>query len=123
MLLNGGVFHGAALSERLLELLAGWRGEPLSRLDNPEPELAVARGAVAYGLARRGRGLKIGGGSARGYFLVVEGDRGRKQGVCLLPRGTEEGREIRLIEPFLAVGLAGAVSSDVLHRRCIPSGR
>ena len=53
MLLNGGVFHGAALSERLLELLAGWRGEPLLQLDNPEPELAVARGAVAYGLARR----------------------------------------------------------------------
>ncbi len=100
VLLNGGVFHGAALSERLLELLAGWRGEPLSRLDNPEPELAVARGAVAYGLARRGRGLKIGGGSARGYFLVVEGDRSRKQGVCLLPRGTEEGREIRLDRTF-----------------------
>jgi hypothetical protein len=70
VLLNGGVFHGAALVGRLLELLGGWRGEPLRRLDNPEPDLAVARGAVAYGLARRGRGLRIGGGSARGYFLV-----------------------------------------------------
>ncbi|MDG4554995.1 MAG: hsp70 family protein [Candidatus Competibacter sp.] len=100
VLLNGGVFHGAALSERLLELLSGWRGEPLLWLDNPEPELAVARGAVAYGLARRGRGLKIGGGSARGYFLVVDGDLDRKQGVCLLPRGAEEGREIRLDRIF-----------------------
>ncbi len=101
VLLNGGVFHGAALSERLLKLLAGWRGEALLRLDNPEPELAVARGAVAYGLARHGRGLKIGGGSARSYFLVVDGGaRDCKQGVCLLPRGAEEGREIRLDRTF-----------------------
>jgi hypothetical protein len=96
VLLNGGAFHGAVLAGRLLDILAGWRGEPLVRLDNPEPDLAVARGAVAYGLARRGQGLKIGGGSARGYFLVVDSGGRQKQGVCLLPRGAEEGREIRL---------------------------
>jgi len=101
VLLNGGVFHGVALVERLLEILRRWRGEPLLRLDNPEPDLAVARGAVAYGLARRGRGLRIGGGSARSYFLVVDRGRYQKQhGVCLLPRGTEEGREIRLEQTF-----------------------
>ncbi len=100
VLLNGGVFHGAALVERLLALLADWRGEPTALLDNPEPDLAVARGAVAYGLARRGQGLRIGGGSARSYFLMVEGRRDRKQGVCLLPRGAEEGREVRLDRTF-----------------------
>lgn len=100
VLLNGGVFHGAALVDRLLALLADWRGEPVLLLDNPEPDLAVARGAVAYGLARRGQGLRIGGGSARSYFLVVEGARDRKQGVCLLPRGAEEGREVRLERIF-----------------------
>lgn len=100
VLLNGGVFHGAALVGRLLEILGDWRGEPLRRLDNPEPDLAVARGAVAYGLARRGRGLRIGGGSARGYFLSVDGERDRKQGVCLLPRGEEEGQAVRLDRIF-----------------------
>jgi len=100
VLLNGGVFHSTALVGRLLEILAGWRGGALQLLDNPEPDLAVARGAVAYGLARRGQGLKIGGGAARGYFLVVDGDRDQRQGVCLLPRGTEEGREIRLNRTF-----------------------
>ncbi len=100
VLLNGGVFHGATLAGRLLEILAGWRGEPLARLDNLEPDLAVARGAVAYGLARCGQGLKIGGGAARGYFLRVDSGRGPKQGVCLLPRGVEEGREIRLDRTF-----------------------
>ncbi len=100
VLLNGGVFHGAALVERLLTILAGWRGAPLQRLDNPDPDLAVARGAVAYGLARRGQGLKIGGGSARSYVLQVAGDRGQKTAICLLPRGVEEGREIRLQRTF-----------------------
>ncbi|MBK8898860.1 MAG: hsp70 family protein [Candidatus Competibacteraceae bacterium] len=100
VLLNGGVFHGAALVDRLLEWLADWRGAPLRRLDNPEPDLAVARGAVAYGLARRGQGVRIGGGSARGYFLLVDGGRDRKQGVCLLPRGAEEGRPLRLERTF-----------------------
>ncbi len=100
VLLNGGVFHGAALAGRLLEILSSWRGEPLARLDNPEPDLAVARGAVAYGLARRGQGLRIGGGSARGYFLMVDGNSDRRQGVCLLPRGVEEGREVRLDRTF-----------------------
>ena len=100
VLLNGGVFHGAALAGRLLDILAGWRGAPLARLENLEPDLAVARGAVAYGLARRGQGLKIGGGSARSYFLVVDSGGRQKQGVCLLPRGAEEGREIRLDRTF-----------------------
>ncbi len=100
VLLNGGVFHGAALVERLLEILGDWRGQAILRLDNPQPDLAVARGAVAYGLARRGQGLKIGGGSARSYFLLVDSSRDRRQGVCLLPRGAEEGREIRLDRTF-----------------------
>ena len=100
VLLNGGVFHGAALAGRLLDILAGWRGAPLARLDNPDPDLAVARGAVAYGLARRGQGLRIGGGSARGYFLVVDSGGKHRQGVCLLPRGAEEEREIRLDRTF-----------------------
>ncbi|MDX1605529.1 MAG: Hsp70 family protein, partial [Candidatus Competibacterales bacterium] len=59
VLLNGGVFHAHALRRRLLAQLADWRGSPPRLLDNPDPDRAVAYGAVAYGLARRGRGLKI----------------------------------------------------------------
>ena len=101
VLLNGGVFRSEALAERLLAVLAHWRGAPLAKLDNPEPDLAVARGAVAYGLARRGQGLRIGGGASHGYFLAVEGERGQRTGVCLLPRGAEEGQEIWLEREFL----------------------
>ena len=96
ILLNGGVFHSEALARRLLETLGDWRGAPLRQLLNDDPDLAVARGAVAYGLARRGKGLRIGGGSARSYFLMLGSED--NQGVCLLPRGTEEDTEVRLRE-------------------------
>lgn len=98
VLLNGGVFRSTSLGTRLLEVLGHWRGAPARLLENTHPDLAVARGAVAYALARVGQAPRIGGGSARSYFLVLEDEKTQRQGVCLLPRGTEEGAEIRLTE-------------------------
>ncbi len=109
VLLNGGVFQSEALSSRLLAILADWRGAPLRQLANIEPTLAVARGAVAYAMARRGQGLRIGGGSARSYFLIVEGEARQKHGVCLLPKGTEEDHEIRLSERTFSLRLGEPV--------------
>jgi len=94
LLLNGGVFRAEAIAARLHATLGAWRGAPLQMLHNADPDVAVARGAVAYALARRGLAPKIGGGSARSYFLPLDDDKG--QGVCVLPQGSEEGREIRL---------------------------
>ena len=94
LLLNGGVFRAEAIAARLHATLGGWRGAPLQTLHNADPDVAVARGAVAYALARRGLAPKIGGGSARSYFLPLDDGKGR--GVCVLPHGSEEGREIRL---------------------------
>jgi len=102
VLFNGGVFRSHRLQTRVREVLAHFRGAELRMLDNPEPELAVARGAVAYALARRGMGLKIGGGSPRSYYLLVgtikaaaanatEPAREQAVCVCVLPRGAEEG--------------------------------
>ena len=97
ILLNGGVFRSSALSERLNEVFTSWRGSPPLQLHNPQPEHAVARGAVAYALARHGRGHKIGGGSARGYYLPLEEKQDQqKHAVCLLPRGQEAGQELLL---------------------------
>jgi len=110
VLLNGGVFRSASLSERLLTTLACWRGERPLELPNAHPDLAVARGAVAYARARRGQGLRIGGGSARSFVLLVEGEAEQPQkGVCLLPRGTEEGQEIRLADRVFALRIGQPV--------------
>lgn len=96
LLLNGGVFRSEALANRLSEILADWREQPLQRLENEHPEQAVARGAVAYALGLRGKTPRIGGGSARSYFLALEDESGSRQGICLLPRGSQEGEEVLL---------------------------
>jgi molecular chaperone DnaK (HSP70)/uncharacterized protein YjeT (DUF2065 family) len=103
VLLNGGVFRSAALTARLLEVLGGWRGRAVRLLENREPELAVARGAVAYALARTGTGPRIRGGSPRSFYLVLNHDEANRQGVCLLPRGSEEGQSIELTERTFAL--------------------
>ena len=116
LLLNGGVFRAEALAQRLSSTLGAWRGEPLNVLHNDNPDVAVARGAVAYALARTGQAPKIGGGSARSYFLVLDetgdGERGAEpaqRGICLLPRGTEEGHEIRIEDRTFALRLGHPV--------------
>ncbi len=112
LLLNGGVFRAPALVRRLTELLESWRGQPLRLLHNADPDLAVARGAVAQALLRAGRlsglGPGIGGGAARSYFLLLE-QQGRTQGLCLLPRGTPEGTELALPGRRFALRLGQAV--------------
>jgi molecular chaperone DnaK (HSP70) len=97
LLLNGGVFHAEAITARLRETLQAWRGAPLKLLDNAEPDVAVARGAVAHALSRRGRTPRIGSGSARNYFLLLDAPgSAARRGVCVLPRGSEAGQEVPL---------------------------
>jgi molecular chaperone DnaK (HSP70) len=103
VLLNGGVFRSAALTARVLGVLAGWRGQTVGVLENREPELAVARGAVAYALARTGTGPRIRGGSPRSFYLVLNHDAGNRRGVCLLPRGSEEGQSVELTDRTFAL--------------------
>lgn len=112
LLLNGGVFRADALVRRLQDTLNEWRGAPLHLLHNDNPDLAVARGAVAYVLAQQGLAPNIGGGSARSYFLVLEEAKGpgrAPRGVCLLPRGSEPGQEVRLNERTFALRLGQPV--------------
>jgi len=90
VLLNGGVFNAPAMVERLMEVLAGWYGEPIDRLEHTSLDLAVAHGAVRSALARRGIGEAIGGGTARAYYIGVEA-AGERKALCVAPRGLEAG--------------------------------
>ncbi|WP_070107541.1 Hsp70 family protein [Burkholderia plantarii] len=123
LLLNGGVFRARAPAARLADTLGTWRGAPLKVLANTQPDLAVARGAVAYGLARAGLAPRIGGGSPRSYFLVLDGGRDAQaaagatdeagapapRGVCVLPRGTPEDEPVRLDDRTFALRLGHPV--------------
>jgi hypothetical protein len=115
LLLNGGVFHAPAIARRLQHTLAAWRGAPMKLLHNADADLAVARGAVAHALARRGTGPRIGSGSARNYFLLLDAaDGGARRGVCVLPRGSEEGVAVPLPDRGFALKSGEPVRFDLV---------
>ncbi len=100
VLYNGGALAPPLLADRLTEVISSWTGTSVRRLRNDAPDLAVARGAAAYALVRRGLGLRIGGGSPRAYYVGV-GDEG--QAVCVVPRGAPENVEQALNRDFSLV--------------------
>jgi molecular chaperone DnaK (HSP70) len=101
VLFNGGVFKAAPLRERLSEVLGHWAGSAqLKVLEGTDLDLAVARGAAYYGLVRRGKGVRIRGGTARAYYIGVEtslpavpGAAPPIKALCVAPFGMEEGSE------------------------------
>lgn len=95
LLLNGGVFNAPAAVERLSQVLAHWYGgAAVPLLEHTSLDTAVARGAARYALARRGLGAVIGGGTARAYYIGVEGPSGERRALCVGPRGMEEGTTV-----------------------------
>ncbi|MTV39613.1 Hsp70 family protein [Duganella radicis] len=112
LLLNGGVFRADALARRLEATLAGWRQQALRVLHNDNPDVAVARGGVAYALGQSGQAPVIGGGSARSYFLLLDdsgpADKPRRA-ICILPRGAAENKELLLADRTFALRLGRPV--------------
>jgi hypothetical protein len=103
LLFNGGVFKDERLRERIGANVDNWMGAPLKRLQPASLDLSVALGAAYSGLARRGRGIRIRGGTARAYYVGVEAAAPAVPGfsppvraVCLAPFGMEEGSSIDL---------------------------
>ena len=107
VLFNGGVFKSPLLVERVLETLNGWlaaEGAALARLlEGADLDLAVARGAAYYGYVKRGKGVRIRGGTARAYYVAVEsampavpGMEPPVQALCVAPFGMEEGTDAAL---------------------------
>lgn len=104
VLFNGGVFKSHVLRERLCEVMAGWYGSdaaPRGLAGNQDLDLAVARGAAYYGLAKQGGGVRIRGGTARSYYVGIEtaglaipGAPRPLRALCVVPFGMEEGTEI-----------------------------
>lgn len=117
VLFNGGALKPAAIRERLVQVMASWFHEvedefcgQLAVLENDNLDLAVAHGAAHYGLVRRGFGVRIGGGSARAYYIGVAGPQQIPTDIkepvatlCLVRHGMEEGEEITIREPEFEV--------------------
>lgn len=120
LLFNGGVFRSELLRHRLLETLNSWLaalGAPSARaLDNADYDLAVARGASYYGLVRRGRGVRVRGGTAQAFYVGIESPAPAVPGMeppivalCVAPFGMEEGSRVVLPDVELAVVVGESV--------------
>ncbi len=108
----GGVFHAPGLTARVAEVLSGWLGRGVTVLRGVDPDLAVARGAARHGLATRGHGVRIGGGSARAYYVLAPSPGGDTRAVCVLPQGSEPG-VTHAIDVELSLSKGRAVRIDV----------
>ena len=103
ILFNGGFFIPTIFRDRVRAVVEHWFGRRPLTFENHDLDLAVAIGAAYYSYVRSsGSGVLVRGGLPRAYYLGVE-DAGSSsiRTVCLVPRGTEEGQEIKLAEPEL----------------------
>jgi hypothetical protein len=107
ILFNGGVMKAEILRERLVQVLNGWLAaegfDPVKVLAAPDMDHAVARGAVYYGRAKRGKGVRIRSGSSRTYYIGIEsampavpGMEAPVKALCVVPFGMEEGTEAKI---------------------------
>ncbi len=127
ILFNGGALKPPVIQERIRQAIRRWFHQEdvtLPRvLDNPDPDLAVALGAAYYGLVKTGRGVRVGSGSARSYYIGVStgsdetaGETTRadsRQAICLVERGLDEGSRIQLEDRDFQVLTNQPVSFDL----------
>ena len=118
VLFNGGVMKSELFREQILSILNSWSpqtgvNEAVRELDGADFDLAVARGAACYGLARQGKGIRIRGGLGRSYYIgiaaampAVPGMPAPTKALCVAAFGMEEGTTaaIRDQEFMLVVG-------------------
>jgi molecular chaperone DnaK (HSP70) len=102
ILFNGGALTPEIVRNRVVEVISSWfvddPGPPYAPrvLTNPSLDLAVARGAAYYGVVRRGGGIRIGGGTARSFYVGFEAESSDKPWLCVVPRDAQEGEEIAI---------------------------
>ncbi|MGC4068237.1 MAG: hypothetical protein QM784_27030 [Polyangiaceae bacterium] len=137
ILFNGGVFKSEVFRDRVLRTLNGWLAEVGAPealvLPGEDLDLAVARGAAYYGEVRRGKGLRIRGGTARAYYVGIESPMPAVPGMeppvlalCVAPFGMEEGTEAAPIEQELLAVVGEPVRFrffGLTVRRGDPSGQ
>ncbi|MEO6807913.1 MAG: Hsp70 family protein [Isosphaeraceae bacterium] len=105
ILFNGGALTPKVVRDRLVTCVSSWfPAEPGAApysprvLSNTSLDLAVAHGAAYYGVVRRGGGIRIGGGTARSFYLGFESNTPETPWLCVVPRDAQEGDEITIAE-------------------------
>jgi len=110
VLFNGGVMKAPRLAARVVDQLRAWAGRDVGVLAGADLDLAVALGAAHYGQVRRGKGVRIRGGTARAYYIGIEsampaipGFAPPLKALCVAPQGLEEGSSVELPDDELGL--------------------
>ncbi|MEW4569873.1 Hsp70 family protein [Tautonia sp. JC769] len=104
ILFNGGALTPQVVRDRIVSVVTSWfPDEPDGAyaprvLSNDSLDLAVAQGAAYYGVVRRGGGIRIGGGTARSFYIGLQAQDGgvAPPWLCTVPRDAQEGDEFHI---------------------------
>ena len=102
ILMNGGALTPEVVRQRIVSIVTSWFADDPGLeyqprvLANPSLDLAVARGAAYYGVVRRGGGIRIGGGTARSFYIGLDTHDANPPWLCVVPRDAQEGAEIAI---------------------------
>ncbi len=121
ILFNGGSLKSKIVQDRIRTAIRNWFG----KTDAAQPrvlvseslDLAVSKGAAYYGLVKIGKGVRVGSGSPRSYYLGVTRDQNTAsrsaEAICIVERGLDEGTPIRLSDRQFEVLANQPVSFDL----------
>ena len=129
VLFNGGVMKASNVRGRIMEVLGSWRDsqgmQTVRELEAADFDLAVAKGAAYYGLARRGRGIRIRYGLNKSYYVgiaasmpAVPGLPAPIKALCVAPFGMEEGTRASLEGREFALVVGMPAKFDFLGAMC-----
>ncbi|ETR69231.1 MAG: hypothetical protein OMM_09783 [Candidatus Magnetoglobus multicellularis str. Araruama] len=122
VLFNGGVMKSLALRKRTLQAISSWHTSSgqIRELTNQNYDLAVARGAAYYGMARHGKGIRIRAGLNKTYYIGIEPSLPAVPGMtmpvkflCVAPFGMEEGTDEEISEQNFGLIVGEQVKFDL----------
>jgi molecular chaperone DnaK (HSP70) len=125
VLFNGGVIKAQNVRNRIMEVMSSWKGSedapPIRQIESGDFDLAVAKGAVYYGMAKRGRGIRIRYGLNKSYYVGIAASMPAVPGMptpikalCVAPFGMEEGTDATLENQEFALVVGEPVTFDFL---------
>ena len=125
ILFNGGVMKSEPVRQQVMSVISSWRktGKKVAvrEIETKDFDLTVAKGAAYYGLARRGKGVRIRGGLNRTYYIGVAASLPAVPGMpvpikalCVAPFGMEEGTDEKLSDQEFVLVVGEPVKFDFL---------
>ncbi len=124
ILYNGGIMKSGLVRKRIMDIVASWNESedaPPREIESSDFDLAVAKGAAYFGLAKRGRGIRIRGGLNKSYYIgiaaampAVPGMPAPQKAICVGPFGMEEGAGETIAGQEFALVVGEPVAFDFL---------